>query len=108
MVYKFFDKKSSGSRFKSEIMSNPELAGKLHKPIIKKFEKRKVYLSFKESIWGGDLADMQLISKLIKIKEFDFYYAYLILTVNMHWLFPWKIKEGITITKAFQEIYKNK
>ena len=50
MVYKFFDKKSSGSRFKIEIMSNPELAGKLHKPIIKKFEKRKVYLSFKESI----------------------------------------------------------
>ena len=72
MVYKFFDKKSSGSRFKIEIMSNPELAGKLHKPIIKKFEKRKVYLSFKESIWGGDLTDMQLIKKVNKNKGVRF------------------------------------
>ena len=35
----------------------------MHKPIIRKFEKRKVYSSFKDNIWGADLADMQLISK---------------------------------------------
>ena len=35
----FFDKNSSGSGFKSEIMPNQELVGELHKSIIRKFEK---------------------------------------------------------------------
>ena len=37
MVYKFFDKKSFGGAIKYEIMSNEDLAGELHKPIIRKF-----------------------------------------------------------------------
>ena len=81
-------------------MSNQELSEKLHKPINRKFEKRKVYLSFID-IWGTDLADMHLISI---IKEFVFYYVLLIFSVNMHGLFLWKIKKGITITDAFQNI----
>ena len=43
MVYKFFDKETSGGAIKNEIMSNKELAEELHKPIIRKFEKRKVH-----------------------------------------------------------------
>ena len=43
-VYKFFDKKSKGSGIKNEIKE--QLANELHKPIIKKFKKRKVYSSF--------------------------------------------------------------
>ena len=39
MGYKFFDKKSSDSGVKSEIMSNQQLTEELHKPIIKKIEK---------------------------------------------------------------------
>ena len=42
MVYKSFDKKSSGSGVKSEILSDQQLADALHNPVIKKFEKRKV------------------------------------------------------------------
>ena len=41
---------------------NIQLAQELHKPIIRKFEKRKVYSSFRDNIWGVDLADMQLLS----------------------------------------------
>ena len=62
MVSKFCDKKPEGS----EIVNNKEnihLADELHKPIIRKFEKRKVYSSFRDNIWGADLADMQLLSK---------------------------------------------
>ena len=59
MVYKFFDKKSKESGLKE----NQQLANELHKPIIRKFKKRKVYSPFKDNIWGVDLADMQLISK---------------------------------------------
>ena len=42
MVYKFFDKKSSGSGMKNENISNKELAEDLHKTIIRKFNKRNV------------------------------------------------------------------
>ena len=47
-------------------MSDQQLAEELHKPIIKKFKKRKVHSSFKDNIWGADLADIQLISKFNK------------------------------------------
>ena len=59
MVYKFFDKKTSGgaatlaqwetlatrnkSAIRNDIISNKELGEELHKPIIRKFEKRKVH-----------------------------------------------------------------
>ena len=49
MVYKSFDKKSSSSCVKSKIMPNQELAEELHKPIIRKFEKQKVYSSYKDN-----------------------------------------------------------
>ena len=64
MVYKFFDKKSSGSGITNG--SNYQLANELHKSIIKKFKKRNVYFSFKDSIWGVDLADMQSLTKYNK------------------------------------------
>ena len=42
---------------------NEQLAEQLHKPIIKKFKKRKVYSTFRDNTWGADLADTKLISK---------------------------------------------
>ena len=41
MVYKFFDKKSKGSGIKNEIKKNQQLADELHKPIIRKFKKKR-------------------------------------------------------------------
>ena len=40
MVYKFFNKKSKGSGIINE--PNYQLANELHKPIIRKFKKRRV------------------------------------------------------------------
>ena len=40
------------------------LAEALHKPIIGKFSKRKIHPPFMDNIWGADLADMQLVSKI--------------------------------------------
>ena len=66
MVYKFFDSKVSGSGAKV-ISENEQLANELHKPIVRKFEKRKVYsTTFKDNIWGVNSADMQLLSKYNK------------------------------------------
>ena len=78
MVYKFSDKKSTGSGIKNEIKQNQQLANELHKSILRKSEKRKLYSSFKDNVWDVDLVDMQLISK---------YYVQLIFSVNMHGLF---------------------
>ena len=74
MVYKFFDKKSigSGTAEPSSLehiakASSLKLADELHKPVIRKFNKRKVYSQFKDNIWGVDLADTQSLSKKIKV-----------------------------------------
>ena len=70
MVYNFFDKKSASLADKStkgsgvttltnkSLSQNQQLAKELHKPIIRKFKKRKVYSTFKDNIWGADLADI--------------------------------------------------
>ena len=57
-VYKFFNERAKGSG-----INNKQLVKELHKPIIKNFKRRKVYSSFKDNIWGVDLADMSLINK---------------------------------------------
>ena len=100
MVYKFFDKKSSGSGIANE--PNYQLANELHKPIIRKFKKRKVYSSFRDNIWGVDLADMQSLSKYNKgIK-------YLLCAIDLFskyaWVVPLKDKRGIRIVNTFQKI----
>ena len=51
MVYKLFDKKT-GLRLSVNEMLDQEL----NKPVIKKFNRRKVYARFKENIWAEDLA----------------------------------------------------
>ena len=91
-AYTFFDKKSQGSgRPLSSALQlannkeNIQLADELHKPIIRKLKKRKVYSSFRDNIWGGDLADMQLLSKFNK--RFRFYYVLLTVLVNILALF---------------------
>ena len=48
MVYKFFDKKSSGSGANAE--PNYQLVNELHMQIIRKCKRRKVYSSFRDNI----------------------------------------------------------
>ena len=67
MVYKFFDKKTSGRAIKNKNISNKELSEESHKLIIKKRnKKRKLDSSFIDNIWGADFTDMQVISKFNK------------------------------------------
>ena len=102
MVYIFFDKKTSGEAIKNENISNKELAEELHKPIIRKFKKRKVHSSFIDKTWGADLANMQLVSKFNK--EIRFLLCVVDTFSKYAWLIPLKDKGGITITNAFQKI----
>ena len=103
MVYKFFDSKVSGSGAKL-IPENEQLANELHKPIIRKFEKRRVYSPFKDNIWGADLADMQLLSKYSK--GIRFLLCVIDIFSKYAWVVPLKDKKGISIVKAFHIILK--
>ena len=58
MVYEFFDKKTANGDIQSMQQNERpldlamrHLTGELHKPIIIKFKKRKVYSTFKDNIW---------------------------------------------------------
>ena len=108
MVYKFFDKKSMGSGFKkikNMTKSNSSvLADELHKPIIKKFDKRKVYSQFKDNIWGVDLVDMQLLSR--KNKGIKYLLCAIDLYSKYAFVIPLKDKKGISIVNAFNKIIK--
>ena len=100
MVYTFFDKKTAGSGVKS-IPQNEQLAEELHKPIIRKFKKRKVYSAFKDNIWGADLADMQLISKFNK--GFRFLLCVIDIFSKYAWVVPLKDKKGESIVMHFKK-----
>ena len=90
----------------SGIMKNSSLilADELHKPVIKKFNKRKVYSQFKDNIWGVHLADMQSLSK--KNKGIKYLLCAIDLFSKYAFVVPLKDKKGTTITNAFDKIIK--
>ena len=71
-----------------------------HKPIIRKFKKRKVCSSFRDNIWGVDLADMQLLSKFNK----GFRFLLCVIDIFSKYTIPLKDKKSISIVNAFQKI----
>ena len=56
-----------------------------------KFEKRKVCSSFRNNIWGADLAEMQLLSKFNK--GFRFLLCVLDIFSKYAWVIPLKDKK---------------
>ena len=118
MVYKYFDSKialpdkkstaepsalaRTGSGFKKP--SSSILADELHKPIIRKLNKRKVYSQFKDNIWGVDLADMQSLSR--KNKGIKYLLCAIDLFSKYAFVIPLKDKNGISVVNAFNKIIK--
>ena len=121
MVYKFFDKKSTaepsalarsslertGSGFKKlkqTARNSSILADERHKPIIRKFDKRKVYSQFKNNIWRVDLADLQSLSR--KNKGIKYLLCAIDLYSKYALVIPLKHEKGISIVNAFNKIIK--
>ena len=65
MFYKFFDKKK-----RSGIILNEQLLKELHKPVIKKFNRKKVYVRFTDNIWAADIAEIESLSSKNKNVKF--------------------------------------
>ena len=99
MVYKFFNERTKGSgiNLQAKSLNNEILAEELHNPIIKNFKRRKVYSSFKDNIWGVDLADMQLIG------QYNKGIRYLLCVIDLFsrygWVIPLKNKKGESINE---------
>ena len=77
------------------------MANELHKLIIRKFKERKVYSSFRDDIWGVDLAYMQSLSKYNKGNN------YLLWAIDLFskyvWVIPVKDKIETSIANAFEK-----
>ena len=121
MVYIFFEKRSAGSGVNMHAstktaktkticinkinvlldLATHQLAEKLHKPTIKKFQKRTVYSRFKDNIWGADLADMQSIKKFNE--RFRFLLCVPVFSVNMFGLFVWNVKKELQLLMLFRK-----
>ena len=104
MIYKCFDKKSIGSGINTTDSSSLMLANEFQKPVIKKFNKRKVYSQFRDNIWGADLADMQSLNK--KNKGIKYLLCAIDLFSKYAFVVPLKGKKGISIVNAFNKIMK--
>ena len=114
MVFKFFHKKSSGSGVSTHAnnrikqnqhhldLATHQLVLKLHKTVIRKFNKRTVNSIFKDNIWSVGLPDMQLISKFNK--GFRFLLCVINIFSKYAWVVPLKDKKGVSIVNAFQNM----
>ena len=62
------DPKYDGCQRRSGVDAEPnyQLANKLHRQNYRNFKRQKVYPSFRDNIWGVDLADIQSLSKYNK------------------------------------------
>ena len=96
MDQKFFDKKSAGSGINIPLEFNEQLAKELHKPITRKFKKRKVYSGFRDTIWGADLADMQLISM------FNKGFRFLLCVIDIFSKYAWVVGCSFKRQKRYQ------
>ena len=79
-----------------------QLAEELHKPVIKKFKRRKVYARFKDNIWAADLAEMESLSS--KNKNVKYLLCVIDVFTKYAWVKPLKDKKVKTVSNAFIKI----
>ena len=84
-----------------------KLANELHKPIIRKFKRRKVNFGNEPNeIWSADLIDLK------KLKKYNNGFQYIINIIDLYsryaWSIPIKNKTGKSIVEAFDSIRGSK
>ena len=88
------------------IKKAPTLAEELHKPIRRKFEKRRVLVNGIDKIWAADLVHMQVFAK------FNRGVKYLLAVIDVFskygWVIPLKDKTGKSVASALKTIFKER
>ena len=82
------------------------LAEELHKPIKRKFNKRRVLVSGIDKIWAADLADMTALSK--DNEGINFLLLVIDIFSKYGWIVPLKNKKGETVANALKTIFKER
>ena len=81
-----------------------QLAEELHKPITRKFTKRRVFVKGVDEIWAADLVEMG------KFSDWNKGFKYLLMVIDVFskfgWIKPLKDKKGETVAAAFKKIFK--
>ena len=81
-----------------------QLAEELHKPITRKFTKRRVFVKGVDEIWAADLVEMG------KFSDWNKGIKYLLMVIDVFskfgWIEPLKNKKGETVAAAFEKIFK--
>ena len=106
MVYKFLIKNPLHLQINLLLVTvKNEIICNINKPVIRKFEKRKVHSTFLDNVCGEDLADMQLINKFNKGLRF------LLCAIDIYAKYAWvrKDKKDKKIKKELQllMLFKN-
>ena len=83
-----------------------ELAEELHKPVSKKFERRRVNVEGIDEIWAADLIDMQAFSK--QNKEIKYLLTIIDVFSKFVWIISLKRKTGQKVGNAFSRILKER
>ena len=82
------------------------LAEELHRPIKRKFKKRRVIVNGIDKIWAADLADLSAF------KDYNDGYTFLLLVIDTFskygYLIPLKNKKGKTVANALKDIFKKR
>ena len=96
-----------GASIKGKILKfTDELSEELYKPVVRKFQRRRVNVNGNDEIWAADLIDMQAFSKdNNEIK-------YLLTVINIFYKFVWIVPlKRITeqeVANAFSRILKKR
>ena len=83
-----------------------DLAEELHKPIRKKFKKRRVLVNGIDKIWAADLVDMQAFTKFNR--GFNYLLAVIEVFSKYGWLIPLKDKTGKSVASALKIIFEER
>ena len=82
------------------------LAEELHKPIKRKFKKRRVFVNGIDKIWAADLVDMKALS------DYNDGVTFLLLVIDIFskygWVIPLKDKKGKTVAEVLKTIFKER
>lgn len=82
-----------------------QLADEFHRPIKRNFIRRRVIDNHADKIWCADLVEMQQFSKWNKR------YGYLLMVLDVFSKYGWieslKVKEGETVTQAFEKLFRD-
>ena len=83
-----------------------QLASELHRPITRKFKKRRVYVGKIDQIWAADLVDMMAFSR------FNGGTKYLLTVIDVFskygWIVPLKTKTGAEVARALKKIFRER